>query len=99
MFPARVGSAWPRSGYSGFDAASASDQGPEWAIDPHGNPCAGDWSAYLEPEAFFSCSSILLRLNEPGDWLGGYSFIVIRNCAASAWIGTITNGRSRNQSL
>jgi hypothetical protein len=33
--------------------------------------------------ATFSCSSILLRLKEPGVWLGGYSFMVVRNFAAS----------------
>ena len=27
-----------------------------------------------------SFASIPLRLNDPGDWLGGYSFMVCRNC-------------------
>jgi len=33
---------------------------------------------------------IFSRLKEPGDWLGGYSFIVIRNLPASCCSGTIT---------
>ena len=42
---------------------------------------------------------IFSRLNEPGVWLGGYSFMVSRNLAARLCIGMMTKGRSRNQSL
>ncbi len=81
---------------------------PDWV----GNRSCGSWRRlvmtgqpvscarprYFEPP-FLSSSSILERLKEPGDWLGGYSFMVKRNFAASCWIGTMTNGLSRNQSL
>jgi hypothetical protein len=46
------------------------------------------------PVADLICSSILLRLNEPAAWLGGYSFIVARNRPANCWMGTRTKARS-----
>ena len=39
---------------------------------------------YLLPEEFFNISSTLVRLNEPAVWLGGNSFIVIKNLVANA---------------
>ena len=58
-----------------------------------------DQGVTIQPPPPPSCFWIFSRLKEPGVWLGGYSFMDIRNFAAMPWIGTMMNGRSRNQSL
>lgn len=44
------------------------------------------------------CFSRLSRLQSPGVWLGGYSFMVSRNLLAIDWSGTRTKARSIIQS-
>ena len=54
---------------------------------------------YLPPMVAWIFFWIPSRLKEPGVWLGGYSFMVMRKFPATLCIGARMKTRSRNQSL